>query len=470
MSLTAPIINALQISYQQVCLIAVLDSNGHTVDVITDILPGGSITVDTTAETVRSCSFQCLDPTGLLTPNGTKGELNPDGVEVQIYLGYMNGSEASVWPQGIFSIQETDDAIGDGQVPVGPILNVTGYDRSSRIAANTFDDAFNLDANLTVYEAVTAILAAQAPWVTHTNIATSSFELAAQTYQPGDDPWQGIQLCAAAAGQVAFFDVNGVLCIINNPSTSGAAPQIAIVDSKSSIASDITNQITNSPGYNGVTVTASNLAGSAVSGAAYDTNPTSPTYCYGPYGFRSAPPVQSSIALTADQCSAMAATLLPQVLGLTISVLVDMLTVPFLDAFDLVQITNSKAYVAGIYIVEQLTVPMDCTAIETATFVPIGTALNIIDGLGDEVSIAAFSSTSINFSFNGASGTFTGFSSGSTTSDPLRSLFGGGGLLFLGGGGGGPLQLLWPNGLGRRTLRKTVGDPESDLTNVAEDL
>lgn len=400
-----------------VCQIEILDANGNPTGIISDVLPGGTVTIDATAEVQRSCNFQCLDPTGVLIPaaTGTGGLLQPDGVEVRISVGYAVDNDAVLWPVGVFEIQEDDTTDAGGEGATGPIISVTGNDRSQKISESIWPDAFNITAG-TVLEGVSAILADRAPWIKATNIAPSDFELAAQTYQPGDDPWQQIQALATAAGQVAYFDASGVLVIADNPSTSKKSLELVITDGTTNLASKVTSTITNSPGYNGVIVTGSNLANATVSGSAYDMDPNSPTYALGPYGKRAAPPVESSSATTVQQCQAQAAVLLPQVLGLTRQVVADVIPVPFLDVYDLVQVTNSRCKVKGVYITQQATIPLDYSEIETWTGVPLGTPLGQLNGSGDQPSIAEFAPTTPSYS-----GTFSPYGSSSGNGNGLNT-------------------------------------------------
>jgi uncharacterized membrane protein YgcG len=418
-------------SFRVVCAVAVLNRNGTVKDWLVQIVAGGTVTLDATAENLRTCSFSCLDPTGVLTPldDGT-GILQVDGVEIKIYMGYIVDGNVTLYPQGIFQLGECDTVSGSTDTGPGPVLNITGTDRSIRISAALFDDAFAIGAGVSVDQAIRDILEVQAPWCTQTSIEgiAQSSVIAAQAYQPGDDPWEAIQEIAASAGMLAFFDVEGVLRVIEDPSKAPKKPAALFIDGNSSTYTSITRIESNSPGYNGVIVTGQSLSASSavISGSAYDSDPKSRTYFLGPYGKVPAPPVQVSTVTDSTQASAMAKALLPQVLGLTKQCVIDTVPCFWLDAYDLFYAADFATQTKGTYILEQATIPMDFSQLEALTGVPLGSPIGQFDGLSDTPSVAEYAPTSTGaFNYNPTTGTYT-YGSGS-----------GGGGGFGGGGFGG---------------------------------
>lgn len=416
---------------------AVLNTDGSVKDYITDLMAGGTVTIDTTAEVVRTCSFQCLDPKGILTPSDQGGQLTPDGVEVQLFGGYFEESGTTLlWPLGIFGVSQTDVATGTTQNAPGPVLSVTASDRSQRISAHTFADAFNIAAGSTVAEAVHAIVDAQAPWVKQISIAESSAIVAAQALQPGDDPWQAIQEMCAPAGQLAYFDPQGVLRVIDDPSKTPSKPVVAFAPGLGNLAVKVTKSVSNSPGYNGVIVEGQSLSAtsSAVAvGSAFDMDPSSQTYALGPYGKRPAPPVQASTASTDAACAAIAKKLLPQVLGLTHQTTVDCVPIFAMDAYQLFYAQEHTVGVDGVRILERATIPLDYSQLESLTGVPLGTPITAYDGLNSSPSVAAYAPVMGGaWVWNASTGAYS-YSSGSGSGFSLGSgLLMGGGTMFMG--------------------------------------
>ncbi len=456
-----------------IAAIAVLNPDGSVLDYLTDILPGGSVTLDSTAENLRTCSFSCLDPGGILTPvwETSSGQLNPVGVEVKIFAGYLVDGTATLYPQGVFRLQEVD-VVSSVDAP-GPVLNVTGTDRSLRISENLFGNAYAIANGTLVGTAIQDILSQQAPWVTATNIVSSSATVAAQSYQPGDDPWQAIQEIAASAGLLAYFDREGIFTVILDPSQNPKTPSAFFVDGHGNTATSVTRITNNSPGYNGVIVTGQSLSNSAavISGSAFDDDPSSPTYYLGAYGKVPAPPVMASTVSTNAAAASMARALLPQVLGLTLQVVVDTVPCFWMDAFDLFRVYNAATQTNRVLILEQATIPLDYSQLASLTGVPLGTSLTQYDGLSSAPSVAAYAPTSSGaFNYNASTGTYTyGNSTGST------------GLGFGGFGWGAfGLGVSYPNqgGIVRRVLRSGNGgyaitrDAEGveTVADVTEDL
>lgn|GEM_PF-3187483 len=436
---------------------------------------GGSITLDTTATNMRSCTFTCLDPNGVLAATDAGGGLfAPTGVEVKISVGFMVDGNAYLWPQGVFGVTECDTVTGTGTNSApGPVLTITGYDRSSRVAANELPDTVTIAAGSTITQAIYDIINLAAPWITNPNIEASTMTIAAQTFLAGSSPWTAITTMAAAVGMVAYFDANGTLIVRTAPTTANSPVELAIQDGQTQIATDLTHAVTNQPGYNGVIVTSTTASSAPVTGVAWDMDPSSPTYALGPYGFRPTT-VQVSTATTPAQCNAVAAALLPQILGLTRQITLNSIPVPFLDAYDLIYVNNANTAINGTYVLQQATIPMDFSTTESMTLVPVGSQISALVNLNNVPSVAAFAPTTPLSTGSGAytAGIYTAYSASGASSTSL-----GGGALglaafgLLGGfGGAGLLQLLWPNGFGRRFTRRILLDGGGNWTsNAASD-
>jgi hypothetical protein len=408
---------------------------GVAVGFLTDIMPGGSITLDITAENIRTCTFQCIDPANLLIPIGfVEGILTPDGVEVLIEKGFLIDGQSYLWPQGVFWVTECDVATGaGGNVDPGPVITVDGTDRSLRISEALFNDVFNTTPGATATQAILEILASQAPWVT-TNIEPTDFVIAQQTYAPGTDPMQSIQSIALAAGMVAYFDASGIFVVRTNPSAGGAAASVAIADGPSNFANSVTAVTSNSPGYNGVIVVGTNPTNNdPVVGVAYDMDPASQTYAP-TYGYVPAPPVQASAVTTIGQATLMAQAMLPQVLGLTRTVAMDVLPLPSLDAYSLVYVSNADTAVQGTFLLQLGTISMDYSVLDNITVIPIGSPLDQLlynKGPSDAayVGTANLAAGGAAFSYGANGYVWTPYGSSSSTSGSFGGIFGAEGIV-----------------------------------------
>ena len=282
-------------SVQVVSQVVVL-VNGLPLGVLGDLLPGGTVSLDTTSANMRTCSFQCLDTNGVLMPGSSgHGLFDPTGIEVMIEKGFMVDGVPTLWSQGIFGVTECDVAVGSGgSVSPGPVLTISGTDRSLRLSLNLFTDSFTTTQGFTAVQSIYQILSSRAPWV-QTNISPSTAMIAQQTFTPGSDPWVAILGIAQSAGMVCYFDVDGILVVRPTPSAAGSPTVVAIQDGPDQLASSLTAAYSNSPGYNGVIVIGTNPdTNQPVSGSAYDMDPTSRTFAGGAYGYRPAQPSHSS--------------------------------------------------------------------------------------------------------------------------------------------------------------------------------
>jgi hypothetical protein len=192
-------------------------------------------------------------------------------------------------------------------------------------------------------------------------------------------------------------------------------------------------------------------------------NPASPTYALGPYGFRPAPPTTVTTATTDGMCTAMAAALLPQVLGMSNSVVLDIIPVFSLDAYALIYVANAVTRYNGTVILQQATLYFDYTEAETITCVPMGTPITNLAYLKGP-SQAEFGSANPYFAGAGEvaydakafvpySYSSYGSSSGDSTTG-LREIV------------EGPLRLLY---IGDRLMRVTRLGSGSDYEDATED-
>ena len=428
--------------------------NGIVVDYITNVLPGGYITTDTTAENMRTLTMGCLDLDGTLSPV-LGGELYPDGVELAVSVGFMIDDEPVLWQQGIFGVQECDsttaaadtDSGSSGSFPgPGPNLAITAVDRSNRVAVNLFEDAFVIPSGTTVGEAIEMILEAQAPWCVNPNITPTEATVAQQVFSPGDDPWQQIVTIAASDGMVAYFDETGTLVVRPTPTLNGDSVAFSLVDGPEQMALSVSPIYSNSPGYNGVIVTntssVTNADGSTtevqIAGTAFDLDPTSKTYALGPYGKRPAPPVQVTTCTSDAMAENMAQSLLPQVLGMSNSVVVDNLTIPQAKPYALAYIDNGATGYSGTVALQQSTLYLDHSNASSMTFVPLGSPITSLAYLKGP-SQAEFGSVNPYFAgagsvgYSGSGYTYSTYSSSSGSSaSPGRALTSGFRLMYVG--------------------------------------
>lgn len=350
---------------------------------------GPTITLDTTNAQMSQLTFTYVDPTGDLIPGFTDGSgpLQPTGVEIKAESGLVDMITGDVtwFPAGVFGVSEVDGSHGTGDnTDVGPVFTATCYDRSQTVSASIFTDSFDIAAGTEAGEAIMLILGQQAPWISAamTNFAPTDFTVAEQQFAPDDDPWQASQQIAQSAGMVLYFDYQGILVMKPVPTANNEPVSLIIQEGALNLYNALQTTISNSPGYNGVTVVSTDVnLTAAVQATAWDSNPASPTYYLGPYRMRPAPSVSLDNIETVEQALAAAQGLLPQTLGLTRQAVVSMIPFPSLNPYDLVYLGSAALKVGEALIVSGITMPLDYSQLASVTLVPIGSPTSQISPL-----------------------------------------------------------------------------------------
>lgn len=338
---------------------------------IGNVMPGGTVTLDVTADQMRSCSFQIADDSRQPVPSWL-GRMKPGHAEVKVQRGLYAGGSLQWFSLGVFGLEEVDGPQHSSSAP-GPTYTITGYDRSAQVSASTLTKNFKVASGKEAHEVVYELIRRQAPQISRFNLKPTNIVPFAQTFQSGMDPWQAAVEIAQSAGCVLYFDANGVLTMREVP--RGSSSRVCVhFDERDAwnMATEITPSVSTQPGYNGVQVTGTNSKGKPLSVVVWDDNPASETYYKGPYGRRPAPPVQISTAVSYAQLAKVGHKLLREVVGLTRQTAITTSPAEWLDAYDLVVTWVSEAKRHGIEMVTGLTTPLDYSGLQQVTTVPLG--------------------------------------------------------------------------------------------------
>ena len=335
-----------------------LHYNHQPLPVATNLaVSSGSITIDRGATNRRAGSLVLVEP-DLVTQNTMK-TLEPYGLEVLIRQGirYSDGSEEFV-NVGIFVIDTIEWDESTGAVPT-----VTIYDRSywfqeqsSSTGSKDFgghknsfaiqqmldQSVFNLAGTVTSEVDPTTVSAGDIYLVDKNSLIGTSSDTTIPGGAPMQDTfWNDIVTQATAMGCEIFFEADGVNVILERTlkvtnqfvSTIDAGPMGNLISAD--------RQLSRQGAYNAVQMTgalASNAASTATppSVFVYDSEPSSPTYYFGPFGRIVLP--ATSTATDKTVLLTQATTLLQQGLGLTNSVTVSIIPDAALDPGDRIQI------------------------------------------------------------------------------------------------------------------------------------
>jgi hypothetical protein len=320
----------------------------------------GQVDADRTAAFRRKLSAQCIDPTGLITPRNQGEVLTPYGTELRAYRGIRyseSEDDYEVCPLGVFRLSRssiTDNNAGS------PVITLEAFDRSRTISRNKFKVPYVIAANTSLMTALQEIAKMTFPDCEFDVITSSLTATAPQLYEAGADPWEAISKLARSMGCEAYFDVDGRLAVLPPHDVNAlTAPDFTYIEGEGNIALDMSREYSDEGVFNGYIVTGESVGDQLppVRGEAWDENPTSPTYRFGPYG--EVPGfITDSNAKTQEQCQAIAQAQLALTLGATSRLNMTGIVNPSYECSDVVQVKREKAKVDGLYVVDAFSVPL----------------------------------------------------------------------------------------------------------------
>lgn len=326
----------------------------------------GSVSVDSRRAVRRTVSLTFVDEDGTLVPpaGGTSGILTPYGGELRVYRGvrYDDGSEEIV-PLGVFVITNVD--VRD--TSRGREIGVTGSDRSIRIARNRLVNPYQITGGTATETAIRELLVDR--WAdVDTDFPATGQTVGARVLAAGaeTDPWAAAVEIAEAAGFDLAFDVDGVARMqpIPDPLEDDAVETYA--DGTDAVLLEVARAMDTGATYNGVIVSSeASDVDAPVRAEAWDEDPNSPTFRYGPFGevplF-----VVSSLIVDVDQAEEVARTQLLRQLGRTEAVEWSQVVNPAHDVLDVIRIVRPASKVDAVLLIDRLDVPLDATGTMSA--------------------------------------------------------------------------------------------------------
>lgn len=283
-------------SHQVATRVQLFLTNGRVID-----LPhtGGSVSVDRSNATRRTCSVTCADVS--LIPRTPTDQLAAYGARLRVARGvYYGDGSSELVPLGVFRLDSVDGDVNEGPVTL----------QAKGLEAVVADDKFTstYTATGTVVGAVTALIQRSLPTadvistIVDTPIGSRAFDVQA-------DPWAGAQEIAAAAGAEVYANADGVFVISQLPDLTTTTPVWAVEATEGGVYISGNRAMTSDGVKNGILASGENTAENVppVSYLAVDNDPNSPTYWNGPFGRR--PDFYSSSTLTTLAACQQAANL-----------------------------------------------------------------------------------------------------------------------------------------------------------------
>lgn len=316
----------------------------------------GSVTLDAT-QPVRARLDISVEDTDWI-PTDASDSLAPFGSELVAYRGvrYADGTTELV-TLGWFGLEDAE-ITDDG---TGATARVAALDRMDRLSKAKFEDTYQV-ANGTLYtQAIVDVVDMLWPDcdVMDNFVGQSAMTSTLRpTAQLGDDPVEFIQGLAYAIGMSLFFDGDGKLTLRKFTAQS---PVLEV--SEGDVLLTTSRSWSRTAAFNKVIVTGENTDGADVfRGEAFDSNPESPTYFYGPFGrvteVRSFSQVESD-----NQAADVAANILAQEIGVPSAVQFTMVPCPALEVEDTVRVSRPSVGVDDDFVLDQLTIGLGASEV-----------------------------------------------------------------------------------------------------------
>lgn len=329
---------------------------------------GGGVTEDIANAIRRQLTGMTVtDDDGSLIAGGL---LTPYGPEIRPYRGvtYPDGSTelVQIGAYGITDVDAADD-------PNDFIITIIGADRSDKVSRNKFRDYYTIAAGSDLGVSIQNGIRNQVPELDHDRyfdfVSTAGILTPLVTFQPGDDPWVGLQTLATNAGYDLYFDSTGTCILEPIIDPSQQLPVYSYVDDSAvSIMERLDTRLTNRQVFNHIIMTS---AGTGVAtplrAESWDSNPASPTFIgynysnpsWTPTAYGDVLDVRSiSTATTQAQLQSACDAALRQALGLTKVVTLNAVPNPAHLVNDVVTLTRARSALSRLDVIfDTVTIP-----------------------------------------------------------------------------------------------------------------
>jgi len=335
------------------------------------VMPGSAVTLDVTSQT-RGTATVNTDGTGW-NPRPGANPLQPYGNEIFLRRGVQVDGSVQWLGLGYYKIMQ----VVQGQVPDGP-LAITTADRMQAVIDAQIPAPIQFGPADSVADVFTELIGYVYPAAVINYDWAASADLLGTALTTAADRYGFLNTLALSRGKIMYWDYQGYLQVKSLPGMPVAPPWTAqpvipvwtVNAGPGGVLTSAQPTLTRSGIYNAVIVTSDGASSSGPPLAiAYDNNPASPTYYYGPFGkvpvFWSDPSV-----VTASQAAQAAVAMLVKSIALPTQVPFTCIPNPALDTLDAVRLVYPGAGGSGqsaVMFVENLTIPLDAATAMTGT-------------------------------------------------------------------------------------------------------
>lgn len=324
-----------------------------TLDVV-----GGSVTADARRSQLRDGSVE-IAPSADLSLEEAYDLLATPGLELALARGFRlpDGSEVTA-ALGRFIVDEVEWQAA----AAGEQLSATLSDLSARIARARWTEPYQIASGTALADALNGILFDR--WAdAQTTISASNCPdtlTAGCVFEAGSesDPWADACALATAHGYVLYFDATGAAAVTVVPDPASVEARFTFSRGATAIVTEETRAVPMERIRNGVIATGEGTELDVpVRGEAWDTDPASPTYRYGPFG--QVPRFYSSPLLTTDaMCETAAESILRSMIGRSETLEWQHVVHPGLQPLDVVALEDAEGALHR-YVLDAVTVPLD---------------------------------------------------------------------------------------------------------------
>lgn len=351
---------AVQASHRAVSWVEILGR-----DEVIDGVTGGSVKLDANQSIRASISMTIVDPSGYYLDTGSTSDvLGRFGTEVRAWRGvqYPEG-DIEVVPLGVFRIESNDPT----EQASGFELSVTGRDRSSVVNRKT-PRPLAIRNGTPLNEAIRYLVTAMLPGARF-ELYDNPWTTGTMLVETGGNPWDIATKLAAASGLVLFVDRLGIFRTM--PGLAPDDPVQWLFDEGERCTFTDPPQVGRGSGQpvpNGfiVTGTSTGSTSSGIRGEAWDMDPDSPTYRYGPYG-ENVETISNDKIRTQAQAQLAAELSLRQALGASLSMNFSAVVHPALDPYDITWARRRKVGIDRAFYLSSYEIPLDATAAASGT-------------------------------------------------------------------------------------------------------
>lgn len=301
----------------------------------------GSTVFDYTANIRTSGDIELIDPTGELTPNLAMDLISPFTADLSIKRGLqLDDGTQMLQRLGMMRLTQIKVAEKAGAVTITARL----YDKGAR-CQSPMPRPWIINVGTLLQDAIPPLLLEQLPTLTF-QMAQTQFQLASLHLDPKSLPWDESVKLATSGGCLLYPDRDGKIILTPAAQATSQAFVWEYVEGATADFVDPERTIDADDVPNVVVVVGTNPAAPGIRAEAWDNDPSSPTYRYGPYGERTKFVEEPRLASQA-QAQAMANALIAEVMGPGETIEFDAAPNPWLDVGDAIGVTRDAIGLDG---------------------------------------------------------------------------------------------------------------------------